>query len=153
MPNIATLLKSEISRLSRREIRRELQIVKKSSAAYRRDIAALKRKVGALERTQSFLKKRAVVPADGGESATSDRQVRFVPKGLRSMRSRLGLSAAQLALVLGVSEQSVYNWETRKATPRKAQLDAIIALRGLGKREAQARLEAVKPRRRSAKRK
>jgi len=63
---------------------------------------------------------------------------------LRSLRSRLGLSAPQLALLLGVSEQSVYNWETKKATPRKEQLAAIIAMRGIGKREAQQRLDAIK---------
>jgi transcriptional regulator with XRE-family HTH domain len=55
------------------------------------------------------------------------------------------LSAAQLALLLGVSEQSIYNWETKKATPRKEQLAAIIAMRGIGKREAHERLDAVKP--------
>jgi transcriptional regulator with XRE-family HTH domain len=64
---------------------------------------------------------------------------------LRSLRARLGLSAPQLARLLGVSEQSVYNWETKKATPRKEQLNAIIAMRGIGKREAHARLDAVKP--------
>jgi hypothetical protein len=42
-----------------------------------------------------------------------------------------------------VSPQSVYNWETRKATPRKEQLAAIVALRAVGKREARARLEAA----------
>ena len=56
----------------------------------------------------------------------------------------MGLSAAQMALLLGVSEQSVYNWETKKATPRKEQLAAIIAMRGIGKREAQERLDAIK---------
>jgi DNA-binding transcriptional regulator YiaG len=67
-----------------------------------------------------------------------------VAKGLRSLRTRLALSAKQLALLLGVSEQSVYNWDTKKATPRKEQLAAIIGVRNLGKREAQQRLDAVK---------
>jgi len=42
MPNIAALLKSEISRLSRREIRKEVQPLRKAAAAHRREIAALK---------------------------------------------------------------------------------------------------------------
>ena len=67
------------------------------------------------------------------------------------MRKRLGLSAAQLAALVGVSEQSVYNWETKKATPRKEQFAAIIALRGIGKREVRQRLAAKAPER-SAKR-
>jgi transcriptional regulator with XRE-family HTH domain len=78
-----------------------------------------------------------------------DRQVRFVAKGLRSLRTRLGLSAKQLSLLLGVSEQSVYNWETKKATPRKELLAAIIGLRDIGKRDAQQRLDAIKAPRRA----
>ena len=144
MANIGTMLKLEISRLSRREIRREVGSVKKASAAYRRDIAALKRQVAALQRQSTALVKRTASSVDKAPAALPDRPVRFVAKGLRSLRSRLGLSAPQLARLLGVSEQSVYNWETKKATPRKEQLAAIIAMRGLGKREAHERLEATK---------
>lgn len=142
MPNIGALLKIEISRLCKREVRREVASVKKASVAYRRDIAALKRQVIALQRKSTLLEKRAI-PVDKPEALPA-RPVRFVAKGLRSLRARLGLSAPQLALLLGVSEQSVYNWETKKTTPRKEQLAAIIAMRGIGKREAQARLDAIK---------
>jgi DNA-binding transcriptional regulator YiaG len=118
--------------------------VKKASASYRRDIAALKRQVAALQKKSASLEKRTNVSGGAKTPALPDRPVRFVAKGLRSLRSRLGLSAPQLALLLGVSEQSVYNWETKKATPRKEQLAAIIAMRGIGKREAQQRLDAIK---------
>jgi DNA-binding transcriptional regulator YiaG len=144
MPNIGALLKDEISRLCRREIRKTVTSVKKASASYRRDIAALKRQVAALQKKSASLEKRTNVSGGAKTPALPDRPVRFVAKGLRSLRSRLGLSAPQLALLLGVSEQSVYNWETKKATPRKEQLAAIIAMRGIGKREAQQRLDAIK---------
>ena len=143
MPNIGVLLKDEISRLCRREIRKTVASVKKASAAYRRDIASLKRQLAALQKKSASLEKRTNVARDSNPTLP-DRPVRFVAKGLRSLRSRLGLSAAQLALLLDVSEQSVYNWETKKATPRKEQLAAIIAMRGIGKREAQERLDAIK---------
>jgi len=144
MPNIGALLKDEISRLCRREIRKTVASVKKASAAYRRDIASLKRQLAALQKKSASVEKRVNVASDSRPRTLPDRPVRFVAKGLRSLRSRLGLSAAQMALLLGVSEQSVYNWETKKATPRKEQLAAIIAMRGIGKREAQERLDAIK---------
>jgi len=144
MPNIGALLKDEISRLCRREIRKTVASVKKASAAYRRDIASLKRQLAALQKKSASVEKRVNVASDSKPRTLPDRPVRFVAKGLRSLRSRLGLSAAQMALLLGVSEQSVYNWETKKATPRKEQLAAIIAMRGIGKREAQERLDAIK---------
>jgi DNA-binding transcriptional regulator YiaG len=147
MPNIGVLLKQEISRLCRREIRKEVAATKRASVAYRHDIAALKRKVGELERKAGQLTKQASAQAKNAPTpALPDRPVRFVAKGLRSLRTRLGVSAAQFARLVGVSEQSVYNWETKKATPRKEQMAAIIGMRGLGKRDAQERLQALAPR-------
>ena len=143
MPNIGALLKAEIARLSKREIRKEVAGVKRASATYRREIAALKREVIALQRKSAVLERRTSQVAEDKARALPDRPIRFVAKGLRSLRNRLGMSAGQLAIVLGVSAQSVYNWETKKATPRKEQLVAISALRGIGRREAQSRLDSI----------
>lgn len=151
MANIGALLKAEITRLCRREIRKEMAVVRKATVSARHYIAALRKQVGALEQKAAQLAKRAGTPAASSPAGLPDRPVRFVAKGLKSLRKRLGLSAAQLASLLGVSEQSVYNWETKKATPRKEQFAAIISLRGIGKREARQRLAAKTPER-SAKR-
>jgi DNA-binding transcriptional regulator YiaG len=141
MPNIAALLKSEISRLSRREIRKEVLPLRRAAAVHRREIAGLKRTIAALDRRAKSLAKVVVRP-DDRTAATDERQTRFVAKGLVSLRKRLGLSAAELARLLGVSMQSVYNWEHKKATPRNEQVTAIAALRSIGKREAHQRLNA-----------
>ena len=153
MSSIGTLLKTEIARLSRRELRTQVEPLKKQSALHRRHIAALKRQVVALERLVSQLKRgnakamRASPPE--GEEAQG---MRFSAKGLRTLRTRLGFSAAELGKLLGVSGQSVYNWEGQKSVPRKSQLAGLAQLRGLGKREAQARLETVAaPKKRKAK--
>ena len=156
MANIGALLKAEITRLSRREIRKELAVLRKASVAARHHVAALKRQVAALESKAGQLAKRAQVASSSEIATLPNRPVRFVAKGLKSLRKRLGLSAAQMATLLGVSEQSVYNWETKKATPRKEQLAAIIKLREIGKREAHARLAekaSQQPAKKAAKRK
>jgi DNA-binding transcriptional regulator YiaG len=140
MPNIGALLKAEISRLSRREIRQEVASLKKASAASRRHIAALKRQVSALEKKASLLAKQSSRGGKAEASSEPGQPIRFVAKGLRSLRKRLGLSAPQLAKLLSVSEQSVYNWETKKATPRKEQVAAIAGMRSLGKRDVQQQL-------------
>jgi DNA-binding transcriptional regulator YiaG len=144
MPNIATLLKDEIARLSRKEVRRQIETVRKASAQYRRSIASLKRQAVKLERqiarleSSVFDKPRAAAPA-----AAAGKQVRFVAKGLRSQRERLGLSAADYAKLAGVSSQSIYNWEQGTARPRPSQIATLVALRGINKREALARLERL----------
>lgn len=139
MPNIGAVLKQEIARLSRREIRSEVQATRKASAQYRRHIAALRRQVEVLERQVAVLSRR-VRAAPTQSAPETGTKFRFVAKGLRSQRARLGLSAEEYAKLLGVSAQSVYNWERGHATPRPAQVAAIARLRGIGKREARSRL-------------
>jgi DNA-binding XRE family transcriptional regulator len=142
MPNIAAMLKDEISRLSRKEIRRQMLPVRRASTTHRKHIASLKREVSRLEKLVSSLSRRAptaaAAAADGDGDGTGQR---FQARGLVSLRKRLGLSAAELAKLVGVSAQSVYNWEHRKAAPRRSQIAQIAQLRGLGKKEARARLE------------
>ena len=143
MPNIGALLKQEIARLSRREIRAETMTAKKASAQYRRDIAALKRDVQLLKRQVALLARRSLGKPPAVSDNANGRKLRFVAKGLRSQRKRLGLSAESFAKLVNVSAQSVYNWEQGHATPRAEQIKAIAALRGIGKREAQARLSQM----------
>ena len=139
MPNIGTVLKSEISRVSRKEVRSETQALKKSITQYRSQIADLKRRMHALEQQVKRVgKSRAPAAADEEETGG---QLRFSAKGLAAQRRRLGLSAASVARLLGVSALSVYKWESGKTRPRARQIEAIAGLRGMGKREALKRLE------------
>jgi DNA-binding transcriptional regulator YiaG len=142
VPNLGTLLKEEIVRLSRRENRKQTATLQKTSAAYRREFAAMKRRLAVLERAFKQTEKTIARAAPAKESAPESASMRFVAKGFKTLRQRLGLSAAQLGKLLGVSEQSIYNWESKKAVPRRSQLPAIAELRGLGKREAMSRLSA-----------
>ncbi|GAA0707144.1 helix-turn-helix domain-containing protein [Dokdonella soli] len=143
MPNIGTLLKEEISRLCRREIRKHVEPLRKASATYRREIAALKRQVAGVERRTTVLSKQSAKMSNEADASSAERPLRFVAKGLVSLRARLGLSAPELARLMGVSDQSIYNWEHKKTVPRKEQLATLATLRGLGKREVRARLEAL----------
>jgi DNA-binding XRE family transcriptional regulator len=145
MPNIASVLREEITRISRREIKKQTAVLQGSSAQYRRDIAALKREVTRLDRTlrQQLRASKPATPAATDGDAGS---MRFVAKGFRTLRHRLGLSASQMGKLLGVSEQSIYNWETKVAVPRRARLPSIARLRSMGKRDAQQLLEQKKPR-------
>ena len=140
MPNFASVLKEEIVRLARKEVRGEIETLKKASAQYRSDIAALKRQVAGLEKQLSRQERstRRGAAKEGPEDAG---KVRFSAKGLATRRQKLGLSAAELGTILGISAQTVYNWEAGKTRPRAAQMAAVAALRKMGKREAKARLQ------------
>ncbi|MBC7438252.1 MAG: helix-turn-helix transcriptional regulator [Bdellovibrionales bacterium] len=146
MPNIASVLKEEIARVARKESRGDNLKLKKSSAQYRSDIAALKRRVSVLEQMVARLGKssRRAAPAAAASAAEDGRsKLRFSAKGLASQRKRLGLSAADVAALLGVSGQSIYKWEDGKARPRASQLPAIATLRTMTKKQAAAKLAAL----------
>lgn len=144
MPNIASVLKSEISRLARKEVRSETDTLKKLSAQYRTDIAALKREVKTLQsQLRSLSRKAGKAPAREEAGDDSERQLRFSAKRLAAQRQKLGLSAQAFGALVGVTGQSIYKWESGHARPRAAQLRAIAAVRSLGKREVEARLQAL----------
>ena len=144
MPNIDSVLKAEIVRLARRELRAETESLRKNLASARSEISALKRRASELERALKKLSRPSTaadrhVPPSDATSAT-----RFRAEGMASNRKRLGLSAADFGLLVGATAQSVYAWEARKTKPSAKSLEAIAALRGLGKREVAHRLAAIK---------
>lgn len=145
MANFNSVFKEEIGRLSRKEVRAETDQLKKSSARYRAEIAELKRRIASLE---TMLRK----VAKGGtakEAATAveegdDESLRFRASGLASHRKRLGVSADGFAKLIGVSAQTVYNWEAGQTKPRASQMKAIAVVRNMGKKEAAQALEVLK---------
>jgi DNA-binding transcriptional regulator YiaG len=144
MANIASLLKSEIARVARKEVRAETSNLKKAVATYRAEIAALKRRAQAQESRLRQLSKAQARQPTVESPAEPERKLRFTAKGLASQRRRLGLSVADCGLLLGTSGQSIYNWEEGKAHPRSRHLQAIASLRTLGKKEAASRLAALR---------
>jgi DNA-binding XRE family transcriptional regulator len=135
MPNIVQVLKEEIARIARKQSRSELAALKKAITRHRSDIAVLKRGIAELTR-QLRSARRQTPPAATPDTEASS--LRFRAQGLASHRRRLGLSAADLGLLLGVSGQTIYLWETGRARPRPGHMPAIAALRSLGRRQAEA---------------
>lgn len=135
MPNIASVMKSEITRIARKEIRAEVEALKKSVSGHRTEIVALKRRVQSLEqelrRMDKSLPRQA--PASPVESVKT---VRFRAKDLASQRQRLGLTIEGCGLLLGTSGKSIYRWENGKAQPRETYWPSIAALRTLSKGQA-----------------
>ena len=148
MPNIATVLKDEIARVARKEVRSEIDSLKKAASTHRAEIATLKRRTHALEQDLRRLSKANPKPRAIAAEDLDPQTLRFSAKGLASQRKRLGLSADDCGLLVGASGQSIYNWESGTARPRTSHLAAIAVLRTLGKKAAASRLEALKAARR-----
>jgi DNA-binding transcriptional regulator YiaG len=142
MPDIASTLKAEIARIARREIRTETQDLKKASAQYRAHISALRHRIEWLERELKRAGKQRTNEPVAPDTATGVTR-RFSASRLAATRKKLALSAAQLGALIGVSAQSIYKWEAGEARPRAKQLESIASVRGMGKREAAAKLQVL----------
>lgn len=143
MPNITVVLREEISRLARKEIKIQTEALRKASAEQRKKIAEMRHQIAELQRRVAFLEKQAPKKDTGKAGEVGAGGFRFSPKGLRSNRKRLGLSASDYGKLAGVTAQTVYMWERATTRPREQQLEALAALRSMGKKEARARLEAL----------
>ncbi len=144
MPNIAGVLREEICRLAKKEVKAQVGKTQKAAAQYRREIAKLKRLFSQQEKEIRLLKRRAE-QQQGQPQAKQDEMggIRFSARSVKAQRQRLGLSAADYGKLVGVSGLTIYNWEHEKARPRKAQLTALVAVRGISKREAVTKLAEV----------
>ena len=87
------------------------------------------------------LKARLGQPPVNGEADLDG--ARFSARSVKAQRRRLKLSAADYGKLVGVSALSVYSWESGKSRPRKRQFTRLVAVRGLGRREALAQLQTV----------
>lgn len=145
MPNLNTILGEEIRRLARKEIREQVGPTQRIVAKYRSDIADLKRRVGELERRLGFVEKQEKKRLTTGPSPKNSdvQRPRFSPGWVKKHREKLGISAADYGLLVGVSGLTIYNWEKGGSSPREKQLLAWGEIRGLGKREALKRLELI----------
>ena len=143
MSELTKVLRTEISRVAKKEARGLVEPVHKSSSAAKRELVALKRRVAGLEQALSILKKLTRNPAAAFKPVGPARAIRFTARGVRAQRDRLGMSAEDFGKLLGVSSQAIYNWEHGAARPRTALLDRLAVVRAIGKREARARLRSL----------
>jgi DNA-binding transcriptional regulator YiaG len=148
MPNLSALLKAEITRLARKEVRAGTALLHKSAATHRSEIAALRRRTADLEQQLRQALRSADRPAGAeaaGATVEPGSKVRFSAKSLISQRRRLGLSAADCGLLFGTTGQAIYNWESGRVRPRAKHLAAIAALRKLGKKQVAEILTSRRP--------
>jgi len=148
VPGLTKLFQDETRRLARKEMKADLDILRKENVELRRSISALRqqlvqvtRQVRQIERSTGKLEK--AIPQ---EEATGAERARISGKTIRNLRSRLRLTQAEFAALVGVSPQSVYQWERREDQLqfRGGAKEAIVALKDVGAREARRRLEKKK---------
>lgn len=138
MPNVMGVLRSEIRRLARKEMKEAVRELKRQVAAIRRRLASTKKRMTDVERTaRKAVTVRGAVAArqDSGGNGT---QIRFSPRWVKVHRAKLGMSRRVYSKLIGVSPQTILLWESGKARPRRSALAVWRSIRGKGIRELKA---------------
>ncbi len=146
MGKVESIIKSEIVRLTKREMRkisiplgRDVRLLKNTVSHIRKSVLSLER-FAALQ--QKALTKREVRLEASPEEI---KKSRFSPQLLQSLRKHLGITQKDLAVLAGVTVGAVQKWETGKFRPKDKKKGVLVALRKLTRHEVRKLLEEKRP--------
>ncbi len=142
MPDVARVLKEEISRIARKEAKALMGPIAKQVRGLRRTVREQEKLIGELEaRLAGKVGREQQGQTEAGSPEVgAEASIRIAPASIKSNRDRLGLSQKELGLLLGVSALTVSRWETGKAAPRVQNRLALGGMRKMGVRDARAGL-------------
>jgi DNA-binding transcriptional regulator YiaG len=136
MGKLGSIIKSEVIRLAKREVRQVSVPLGRDVRSLKNTVSQLRRSVLAIERfvvqKQKELSKREIRLEALPEEI---KQSRFSPRLLQSLRKRLGITQKELAILAGVSVGAAHLWETGKFRPKDNKMGVLVALRKLRRRE------------------
>lgn len=145
--NIAQVLKAEITRLAKKEAKALNSPTKATCIQLKKTVADFKARLASLEKANTILQKQvtdlnAMIPKPQEEPEVKGW---ISGKGVKSLRKKLNVTQSELARLVGVSTGAVVQWEKKKGTlkVRTATMKALMAVRGIGAREARKRLEGI----------
>jgi DNA-binding transcriptional regulator YiaG len=144
MGKMESLLKEQIVRLARRQVRgmvvplaRDVRALKRTVRQMRPGLAMATKVAAEYQRQVDTERGRLEVPPEEVRTA------RLSAGRIAGLRKRLGLTQAGMATLMGVSTGAVALWERGSSSPKGANRAAIVALRKL-KRSEVKRLLMVK---------
>jgi DNA-binding transcriptional regulator YiaG len=153
MSTLAQTIKDEIRRISRREIRLALSNFRKDHVALKKRLAEQKRRIFTLEKENKELSKKLGAFSQDQRATSAPKpeaeHIAVYARGIKSLRRRLGLSQADLAMLVGMHRLSIAHWEKKsgKITIIKPEVRKMLTeLKGMKKAEVAARLGTISTR-------
>ncbi len=142
MPNVAQVLREEITRLARKEVRAACDPLRKHVRTLRQIV---KSQQATITRLDKALAKMATLSTSSSASLYApeeeETRARVTPASIKRHRSRLKLSQAELGALLDVSTNTIVRWEAGTSKPRVQHRAALLKLRDLGRRDVTKMLE------------
>jgi len=133
MAKIESIIKSEIVRLSSREMRKVSVPLRKDVRQLKGMISQLRKSVSELQRIMAQQEK--LKPKEEKPMVASPEEVeksRFSPRLLQILRKNLGITQKELAVLAGVTVGAAHLWEKGKFRPKEDKRAILVGLRKLG---------------------
>jgi DNA-binding transcriptional regulator YiaG len=146
MANLSSVLKSEIIRISKKEISAAIKPLKDANISLKKTVTELKKRISALESENKKLLLNTTKKEEPQSVPENVENLRITSKTVHSLRKKLGLSQEMFGKLLGVSSNAVHTMEHKKGQlkPRTATLTKLLEIKSMGKREVLKILEGMK---------
>ena len=141
MAKLESIIKSEIQRLAKREvratflpIRHEVWGMKLKLSNLLKNFTVVDRRVK--EQAKQYEEKKLALEASPEEVKAS----RLTSDRIRNLREKLGISQRELGILTSVTTGAVAMWEKGKFKPKGEKKTALVAIRKLRKRDVRKML-------------
>ena len=139
MAKLESIIKSEIQRLAKREVRSTFIPLRREVRAMRLRLSTLSKNFSVLDRLAQIQLQR--MPKKGLEATPEEvKASRLTPERIRGLRKKLGISMRELGRLTGSSLSAILSWEKGKFKPRGDKKAALVALRKVRKRDVRKML-------------
>lgn len=134
MAKIEGVIKSEIMRLAKREVRAVFRPLKREVWQMGTMLSTLSKGIASLNRMAKELHLEEAKPKL--EATPEEVKIsRLTPERIQGLRKKLGISQRELGVLIGASLGTVAMWEKGKFKPKADKKAALVAVRKLKKRE------------------
>ncbi len=142
MGKVESIIKSEIVRLAKREVKKMTLPLKGEIKSLKGIVSQLRKSLLSIQRISPPEFKGKEIPTE--VSPEEVKSARFSPRLIRSLRKRLGITQRELALLTGVTVGAIHQWESGKFKPAMKKREIMVTLRKMGRREVRKLIEAKK---------
>jgi len=142
MGKVEGIIKSEIVRLAKREIRKISVPLGRDVWSLKSAVSQLRKAVLTLQRITASQQKQLEEGKTPIEATPEEvKESRFSPRLIGSLRRHLGITQKELAILTGVTVGAAHLWEIGRFKPSMKKKAVMVALRKLSRREVRKLLE------------
>jgi len=140
MAKIESIIKSEIQRLAKHEVRSVYRPLRKEVWGMKLKLSNLIRNFTVLNRLAKEISKTKRTEPKLEASPEEVKASRLTPGRIAGLRKKLGISQRELGILTGATMGAVASWEKGKFKPQGEKKAALVAMRKLRKRDVKKML-------------